>query len=87
MLQKSVDYYGSSGDLEEEIATLETKIKRTNIGYSMLTKLGWKEGEGLGIRGNGGPYLIYTYGAHENAFIEFDSVYRTSRSHTFCYQK
>jgi G-patch domain len=44
----------SSDHLDEEIATLETKIKKTNIGYSLLAKLGWKEGEGLGARGTGG---------------------------------
>lgn len=48
-----MEYYGSTGYLEEEIATLETKIKKTNIGYSMLSKLGWKEGEGLGAHGTG----------------------------------
>lgn len=52
-LKSSIEYYGSSGYLEEEIATLETKIKKTNIGYSMLSKLGWKEGEGLGAQGTG----------------------------------
>lgn len=58
ILKSSVEYYSSSGYLDEEIATLETKIKKTNIGYSMLSKLGWKEGEGLGARGTGRPEPI-----------------------------
>jgi len=39
--------------IDEEIVTLETKIRDTNIGYAMLQKLGWKDGEGLGARGQG----------------------------------
>ncbi len=39
--------------IDEEIVTLETKIRNTNIGYTMLQKLGWKDGEGLGARGQG----------------------------------
>ena len=39
--------------IDEEIVTLETKIRNTNIGYAMLQKLGWKDGEGLGARGQG----------------------------------
>jgi len=39
--------------IDEEMVTLETKIRDTNIGYAMLQKLGWKDGEGLGARGQG----------------------------------
>jgi hypothetical protein len=39
--------------IDQEIVTLETKIRDTNIGYAMLQKLGWKDGEGLGARGQG----------------------------------
>jgi hypothetical protein len=53
MLRRGVDSYTRGESIEEEIATLETRIKKTNIGYSMLEKLGWKEGQGLGAHGTG----------------------------------
>ncbi|KAG8820414.1 hypothetical protein FRC17_010161, partial [Serendipita sp. 399] len=55
LLRQGVDAYTRGDSLEEEIATLETRIKSTNIGYSMLAKLGWKEGQGLGAHGTGRP--------------------------------
>lgn len=58
MLRRGIDSYSSGTSIEEEIATLETKIKKTNIGYSMLSKLGWKEGQGLGLNGTG-QYAIF----------------------------
>lgn len=52
-LRRGIQDYESGVSIEEEIATLETKIKSTNIGYAMLAKLGWKEGQGLGANGTG----------------------------------
>ncbi|CAG7848045.1 SubName: Full=Related to G-patch-domain Zn-finger DNA-binding protein-Laccaria bicolor {ECO:0000313/EMBL:CCA71816.1} [Serendipita indica DSM 11827] len=54
MLRKGIDDY-THGNLEEEIATLETRIKATNIGYSMLARMGWNPGDGLGLNGTGRP--------------------------------
>ncbi|KIO02439.1 hypothetical protein M404DRAFT_16132 [Pisolithus tinctorius Marx 270] len=36
-----------------EIITVETKIKSTNKGFAMLAKLGWSEGQPLGLSGDG----------------------------------
>ncbi|KAI9572649.1 hypothetical protein HD554DRAFT_2061781 [Boletus coccyginus] len=36
-----------------EVITVETKIKSTNKGFSMLAKLGWSEGQPLGLSGDG----------------------------------
>ncbi|KAG6885942.1 hypothetical protein C0993_007444 [Termitomyces sp. T159_Od127] len=36
-----------------EVITVETKIKPTNKGFAMLEKLGWTEGQPLGISGDG----------------------------------
>ncbi|KAH7883908.1 hypothetical protein F5I97DRAFT_1613733 [Phlebopus sp. FC_14] len=36
-----------------EVITVETKIKSTNKGFAMLTKLGWSEGQPLGLTGEG----------------------------------
>jgi hypothetical protein len=36
-----------------EVITVETKIKPSNKGYALLTKLGWKEGQPLGLSGDG----------------------------------
>lgn len=36
-----------------EVITVETKIKPTNKGFTMLAKLGWIEGQPLGLSGDG----------------------------------
>ncbi|EGN94193.1 hypothetical protein SERLA73DRAFT_163206 [Serpula lacrymans var. lacrymans S7.3] len=36
-----------------EVITVETKIKNTNKGFAMLAKLGWTEGQPLGLSGDG----------------------------------
>ncbi|KAJ7071265.1 hypothetical protein C8F01DRAFT_1206810 [Mycena amicta] len=36
-----------------EVITVETKIKPSNKGFAMLAKLGWREGEPLGLSGEG----------------------------------
>jgi hypothetical protein len=36
-----------------EVITVETKIKSTNKGFSMLTKLGWSEGQPVGLSSDG----------------------------------
>ncbi|KAJ7169639.1 G-patch-domain Zn-finger DNA-binding protein, partial [Mycena filopes] len=38
---------------EQEVITVETKIKSTNKGFAMLAKLGWVEGQPLGVSGDG----------------------------------
>lgn len=51
---------GLRGPYREEI-TVETKIKSTNKGFAMLAKLGWSEGQPLGISGDG--RLLFSSGA------------------------
>jgi hypothetical protein len=36
-----------------EVITVETKIKSTNKGFAMLAKLGWSEGQPVGLSGDG----------------------------------
>lgn len=36
-----------------EPVTVNTKISSTNKGFGMLAKMGWKEGQGLGVSGEG----------------------------------
>lgn len=43
---------------EKEVITVETKIKSTNKGYSLLAKLGWIDGQPLGLSGDGTFLLI-----------------------------
>ncbi|KAJ6574862.1 hypothetical protein B0H19DRAFT_1126073 [Mycena capillaripes] len=38
---------------EQEVITIETKIKSSNKGFAMLAKLGWMEGQPLGVSGEG----------------------------------
>lgn len=45
-----------------EVITVETKIKSTNKGFAMLAKLGWVEGQPLGVSGDGqSTYLHNVY--------------------------
>lgn len=41
------------GGVARETITVETKLKPTNKGFAMLAKLGWTEGQPLGISGEG----------------------------------
>ncbi|KAJ7706435.1 hypothetical protein B0H17DRAFT_1037207 [Mycena rosella] len=38
---------------ESEVITIETKLKPSNKGFAMLAKLGWVEGQPLGVSGDG----------------------------------
>jgi hypothetical protein len=42
-----------------EVITVDTKIKPTNIGFAMLAKMGWQEGQPVGLSGEG--LYIYPY--------------------------
>ena len=46
--------------VEREIITVETKIKSTNRGFTMLAKMGWTEGTPVGLSGEG-LYLDFVY--------------------------
>ena len=41
-----------------EVITVDTKIKSTNKGFEMLSKLGWVEGQPLGLSQDGVPSLL-----------------------------
>jgi len=41
-----------------EVITVETKIKPSNIGFALLTKLGWVEGQPVGLSGDGKTIFI-----------------------------
>ena len=49
-----------------EVITVETKIKSTNKGFAMLAKLGWSEGQPLGLSGDGRP-SSFTFGLSDDA--------------------
>ena len=38
---------------EREVITVNTRIKPTNKGFELLAKLGWVEGQSLGLSGDG----------------------------------
>lgn len=38
---------------EREVITVDTKINSSNKGFAMLAKLGWVEGQPLGLSGDG----------------------------------
>jgi len=37
-----------------EVVTVDTKIKPTNKGFTLLTRLGWREGQPVGLSTDGG---------------------------------
>jgi len=45
-----------------EVITVDTKIKPTNKGFELLTKLGWREGQPVGLAPDG--ELISHIGKH-----------------------
>ena len=45
---------------EREVITVETKIKPSNKGFAMLAKMGWVEGQPVGLSGEG-ENLCFSY--------------------------
>lgn len=45
-----------------EVVTVETKIKPTNKGFAMLAKLGWVEGQPIGLSSDGTFWTWLTVG-------------------------
>ena len=43
---------------EREVVTVDTKIPSSNKGFGMLMKLGWVEGQGLGVSGDGELFAV-----------------------------
>ena len=43
---------------EREVVTVDTKIPSSNKGFGMLMKLGWVEGQGLGVSGDGESLVV-----------------------------
>lgn len=56
-----------------EVITVETKIKSTNKGFAMLAKLGWSEGQPLGLSGDGRPGS-FTFGQTNDALHQDEST-------------
>ena len=50
-IDKYDEYYTNRP--QREVITVETKIKSTNKGFSMLARMGWVEGTPLEISGEG----------------------------------
>ena len=68
-----VDHPGSLSKYDEyvrgnphEVITVETKIKSSNKGFEMLAKLGWAEGQPLGVSGDGTSISLCVYGCDTN---------------------
>lgn len=62
--------------VQREVITIDTKINKTNKGFAMLAKLGWVEGQPLGISGNGLSYVRY----HEATFAHLSIQVASTRS-------
>jgi splicing factor 4 len=52
----------------------EKKIDTSNSGYQLLQKMGWKEGEGLGVNGSGEKEIITTKFKNDKIGIGADKV-------------
>ncbi|RPD81793.1 hypothetical protein L226DRAFT_7586 [Lentinus tigrinus ALCF2SS1-7] len=48
-----------------EVITVETRIKSSNVGFSMLAKMGWVEGSPLGLSGDGRVDPVPFYVKHD----------------------
>lgn len=51
-----------------EVITVDTKIKPTNKGFALLAKLGWVEGHGVGLSGDGKQYAHKVDGVSDVLF-------------------
>jgi len=51
-------YAYHSSYVAPEVVTVETKIKPTNKGFALLSKLGWAEGQPIGLSGEGASWIV-----------------------------
>lgn len=49
-----------------EVVSVETRIKSTNKGFGLLAKMGWIEGQPLGLSGDGAQHPFYLLRVSEN---------------------
>jgi len=58
------------------------KLTCENVGFQMLQKMGWKEGEGLGSEGQGikNPVNKWVLVTYKNVSVESDEKIQTSTS-------
>ncbi|KDQ63861.1 hypothetical protein JAAARDRAFT_65852 [Jaapia argillacea MUCL 33604] len=62
----SIDKYDEYHQgFEREVVTVETKLKPTNKGFAMLAKMGWTEGQPVGLSGDGRVDPVPFYVKHD----------------------
>jgi hypothetical protein len=52
-----------------EVITVETRIKSSNKGFAMLAKLGWSEGQPLGLSADG-KFNNSCWGSTANSLLQ-----------------
>ncbi|KAL1740124.1 hypothetical protein HDZ31DRAFT_68243 [Schizophyllum fasciatum] len=52
-VDSGLDYNDYPSGPAHEVITVDTKIKPSNLGFAMLSKLGWSEGQPLGLQPDG----------------------------------
>ncbi len=66
--------------VEREVITVDTKIGSSNKGFAMLAKLGWVEGQPLGLSAEGASYL-------HDVQSPIDQTCRTSGPHSIYHEE
>jgi hypothetical protein len=60
-VDSATGYFQPSRVPPTQVVTVETRIKPENKGFALLAKMGWTEGQPLGLSGDGMSELLVSF--------------------------
>lgn len=81
------DYDSMVPGVAREVITVETKVPATNVGHRLLAKMGWKDGQGLGLMGQGTLCFLFIISSGQRLTLFYRYYYRKSGAYSISHKE